>query len=158
MSLDENFLDTREQKILELYDQLEQITLECSLLEAQNTTGKNKCFQYCNYFHLIFKGRVDDVNEEIIKTAQDELLDSQALYSLRNNILESILIANPVLKAVHAGQKASLVERYVFSCQKYSSHELIHYIVTFGLRSNSEMSLRYHLQLCLQRWHLQWRI
>lgn len=97
MSQDASTFSTTEQQILELYDQLEELKLECSLLEAQDTA--------------VLNSQVNDVSEEALKTAQNELLESRALYSLRNNILESILMANPILKAVHAGPKASPVER-----------------------------------------------
>jgi len=91
-----NFSDT-EQQILALYDQLEQLRLECSLIEAQDTA--------------VFNDGVEDVNEDSLNAAQSDLLESQALYSLRNNILESIFIADPILKAVHSGSKASPVVR-----------------------------------------------
>ena len=56
------------------------------------------------------------VSEEEIEAAERELLDAKASYSLRNNIIESILVADPVLKAVHAGVNAAPVERYVYAC------------------------------------------
>jgi len=51
------------------------------------------------------------VNEEDIKTAQHELLQAKALYQVRNNIVENVLVANPILKAVHAGDNATVVEQ-----------------------------------------------
>jgi len=38
-------------------------------------------------------------------------LEAKAHYTLRNNITESVLIANPILKAVHASLNASAIER-----------------------------------------------
>lgn len=54
---------------------------------------------------------IKEVSETDIKNAQDELLHAKAQYALRNAIVESTLMANPVLKAVHAGEKASIIER-----------------------------------------------
>lgn len=43
--------------------------------------------------------------------AQDELLKAKAAYQVKSNVIENILIANPVIKAVHAGQNASAIEQ-----------------------------------------------
>lgn len=53
------------------------------------------------------------VSERDIQIAQDELLEAKALYVLRNDIIESILIANPILKAVHTGTNITPIERQV---------------------------------------------
>lgn len=52
-----------------------------------------------------------EVSEEDIKTAQQELLKAKALYQVRNSIVENVLVANPMLKAVHAGDNATVVEQ-----------------------------------------------
>lgn len=46
-----------------------------------------------------------------IKAAQNELLDSRARYVLRNEAVESVMIANPTMQAVHSGTNASPIER-----------------------------------------------
>ena len=51
------------------------------------------------------------VNEKELEDAQKALLDAKARHLLRNSIVESVLIANPILKAVHAGLNASPIER-----------------------------------------------
>ena len=51
------------------------------------------------------------VSEKELEDAQKALLDAKARHSLRNSIVESVLIANPILKAVHAGLNASPIER-----------------------------------------------
>ena len=52
-----------------------------------------------------------EASEEEIKNAQQELLKAKAAYQVRNNIIENVLVANPILKAVHAGNNASVVEQ-----------------------------------------------
>jgi hypothetical protein len=52
-----------------------------------------------------------EASEEDIKNAQQELLKAKAAYQVRNNIVEGVLVANPILKAVHAGNNASVVEQ-----------------------------------------------
>jgi hypothetical protein len=49
--------------------------------------------------------------EEDIKAAEQDLLKAKALYQVRTNIVENVLVANPILKAVHAGSNASVVEQ-----------------------------------------------
>jgi hypothetical protein len=53
----------------------------------------------------------DEVSEEDIANAQRELLEAKATYQVRNSIIENVLTANPILKAVHAGSNASLLEQ-----------------------------------------------
>jgi hypothetical protein len=46
-----------------------------------------------------------------VPTAQTELLDSSARYTLRNEMASNVMTANPILQAVHHGTKASPIER-----------------------------------------------
>lgn len=48
-----------------------------------------------------------------MKADQHELLDSRARYVLRNEAVESVVVANPIMQAVHSGTNASPVERLV---------------------------------------------
>ncbi len=52
-----------------------------------------------------------EVTDQQIQDAQAGLLEAKAHYTLRNNITESVLIANPILKAVHASLNSSTIER-----------------------------------------------
>jgi hypothetical protein len=52
-----------------------------------------------------------EVSEDDIKDAQQDLLKAKAAYQVRINIIESVLVANPIVKAVHAGTKASIAEQ-----------------------------------------------
>ena len=52
-----------------------------------------------------------EASEEDIKNAQQELLKAKAAYQVRNNIVEGVLVSNPILKAVHAGNNASAAEQ-----------------------------------------------
>lgn len=51
------------------------------------------------------------MSEDDIKTAQQELLKAKAVYQVRGSIIDSVLIANPVIKAVHSGSLAAEVEQ-----------------------------------------------
>ena len=51
------------------------------------------------------------ITDEILADSQKGLLEAQARYNLKNKIVESVLIANPILKAVHAGSNATPIER-----------------------------------------------
>lgn len=53
-----------------------------------------------------------EVTEQDIKMAQDRLLDSRASYVLRNDVVDSVLTARPILQAVHHGINATPAERY----------------------------------------------
>jgi hypothetical protein len=53
----------------------------------------------------------EEVSDEDIKKAQQELLEAKAAYQVRTNVIENVLIANPILNAVHGGKNASVVEK-----------------------------------------------
>ncbi|KAI8945621.1 centromere protein H (CENP-H)-domain-containing protein [Xylaria longipes] len=86
-------LSDGEKRVLELHDKLQQLQLEIALLNAQN-----------NYVPDPTSGRT-------VEEAQKELLDSRARYTLRNEVVASVVSANPILQAVHNGTKASPIER-----------------------------------------------
>ncbi|TRX98926.1 hypothetical protein FHL15_000268 [Xylaria flabelliformis] len=85
-------LSDREKRILELHDKLQQLQLEIALLNAQNNYVPNM------------------ISERTVEDAQKELLDSRARYTLRNEVVASVVSANPILQAVHNGTKASPIE------------------------------------------------
>lgn len=53
-----------------------------------------------------------DVLDDQIRKAEDELLKAKATYSLRNQVIENVLMTDPILKAVHSGPQATSAERY----------------------------------------------
>jgi hypothetical protein len=48
---------------------------------------------------------------EQIKRAEREMLKAKAAYSLKNNVVETVLMTDPTLSAVHSGANASLADR-----------------------------------------------
>ena len=48
-----------------------------------------------------------------LKAAERECLDARAAYMLRQSVVEDVLIADPILKAVHSGANATPTERFV---------------------------------------------
>jgi len=89
-------LTEEEKRVLDVYDLLEELQLEIALLKAQGVLSQEETM---------------DTSEEDIVTAQQDLLKFKAAYQVRNNVIESVLIANPVLKAVHGGKNASIAEQ-----------------------------------------------
>ena len=47
-----------------------------------------------------------------LEAAQRELLEARATYHVRQNVVDDVLQADPVLKAVHTGSNATPAERY----------------------------------------------
>lgn len=41
-------------------------------------------------------------------------MESRAQYILRNEVTEAVMTANPILRAVHGGPEAALIERSVY--------------------------------------------
>ncbi|KAM7197664.1 Centromere protein H (CENP-H) domain containing protein [Naviculisporaceae sp. PSN 640] len=85
-------LSQTEARVLQLYDNLQQLQLELALLRAQLDT------------------RVPS-GSSTSTGSPDQLLEAKALLSLRNNVLEGVMMVQPLLEAVHDGTKASPVEK-----------------------------------------------
>ncbi|KAL3964077.1 hypothetical protein ACCO45_001081 [Purpureocillium lilacinum] len=91
-------LSTDEQRALDLYDTLQKLRVEIALLNAQLANASESQSS-------------DDIPEQ---TRQD-LLDARAMFKLRQDAVDTVMIANPVLKAVHNGTDATPVERDLVS-------------------------------------------
>ncbi|PSN66705.1 hypothetical protein BS50DRAFT_600382 [Corynespora cassiicola Philippines] len=84
-----------EQRALDLYDQLRELELQRSLLEAQE--------QGISYDAL--QGR--------LITAQREAMEAKTEYEIRNRITHNVLVMDPVLKAVHGGEHTDYAEKRI---------------------------------------------
>ena len=58
-----------------------------------------------------FTDSPQEASEENAKAAEQDLLKARAKYQVRNSVIEQTLIANPIVKAVHATSKASIAEQ-----------------------------------------------
>ncbi|TQV99746.1 hypothetical protein V2A60_005186 [Cordyceps javanica] len=88
-------LSEDERQVLELYDRLQQMQLEIAIIKAQ------KAHQ---------QAPADD-SPEALAAAQEALLQARSRYKLRNDAVELVMMANPVLKAVHGSTNASPIDR-----------------------------------------------
>ncbi|KAK2068676.1 hypothetical protein P8C59_003305 [Phyllachora maydis] len=92
-------LSETELEILHLYDKLQQLRIELSLMRTRQ--------EHAPYD----QGPAEEVTEDMLRDAQDELLHARASYSLTNSAIENVLVVNPILRAVHSATEASPVER-----------------------------------------------
>ncbi|KAM3505293.1 hypothetical protein MY11210_008015 [Beauveria gryllotalpidicola] len=88
-------LSEDERQVLELYDKLQQIDLEIAIIKAQKS----------------HQSTPTDDSPEALAAAQEALLQARSRYKLRNDAVELIMMASPVLNAVHGGTNASLIDR-----------------------------------------------
>ena len=128
-----------EGQILELWDQLNELRMEKALLEAQDTIPIGNVFaeiiEALADLHLPEQQFLAD--EEVdaqVKIAEKECLEARATYSLRQNVVEDVLVVDPVLKAVHSGPKARATERYMAArphdaTRKLMDFRLLHPII-----------------------------
>ncbi|RTE69307.1 hypothetical protein BHE90_016312 [Fusarium euwallaceae] len=85
-----------EEKILALYDRIQELRLEIAIINAQRSHQPDEPSSF---------------TPEETRRAQLELLESRAKYVLRNEVIDAVVMANPILKAVHGGPEAAPVER-----------------------------------------------
>ena len=55
---------------------------------------------------------LDAEPESLLKVAEKDCLEARAAYLLKSSIVESIVITDPVLKAIHSGSNATPPERF----------------------------------------------
>ncbi|ROT34452.1 hypothetical protein SODALDRAFT_302622 [Sodiomyces alkalinus F11] len=91
-------LSRDEERILEAYDHLRQLEIRIALLKAQQKWVPNPS--------------IPDT-EETLTTAKEEASKARASWLLRNNTTDSVMMANPILKAVHNSTQITPIERYV---------------------------------------------
>ena len=103
--------------ILELWDHLNDLMLEKALLEAQNALPPGDYFHQAPKALAYFLSTAQPplTDEELasqVTIAEKVCLEARSTYSLRQSVVEDILIIDPMLKAVHSGVKATPTERY----------------------------------------------
>ncbi|KAJ4314167.1 hypothetical protein N0V94_006580 [Neodidymelliopsis sp. IMI 364377] len=95
------FAFTESEKLaLEQYDQLRELELQQSLLQAQQAAHVPDVSTLSD----------DDLQEQLTR-AEQEAMEAKAEYEMRNKITENVLAMDPVLKAVHGGEETGFAER-----------------------------------------------
>lgn len=98
---------------LQLFDQLHELELEHSLLQAQQSgtsSVSSRSLRTCGTdFWCAASARdiaqiSDDELQDQLTIAQREAMEARAEYELRNRITHNVLVMDPVLKAVHGGE------------------------------------------------------
>ncbi|KAG8164647.1 hypothetical protein KVR01_004922 [Diaporthe batatas] len=93
-----------EKEILGLYDQVQKLELELALAKARTRLAEAE------------KGGADDDDREEddpneVEEARNQLLEAMSLYTLRNGVVNNVLITNPLLKGIHGSTAASPIEQ-----------------------------------------------
>ncbi|KAH9877526.1 hypothetical protein IAQ61_002893 [Plenodomus lingam] len=89
-----------EQLALRLYDQLQELELQLSLLKAQQSRQAPDVSTLS-----------DEALQEQLTVAQHEAMEAKAEYELRNRITHNVLVMDPVLKAVHGDADTRAAEK-----------------------------------------------
>ncbi|RCI07884.1 hypothetical protein L249_5878 [Ophiocordyceps polyrhachis-furcata BCC 54312] len=101
-------LSSDEQRALDLFDTLQRLRLEIAIVKALQTGNGHGSRQVCRHAYAAAPGA-----SGVSETSRDDLLEARAKLELRNDAIEAVMMANPILKAVHHGTDASPVEWHV---------------------------------------------
>lgn len=106
-------LSEDEHKVLALYDRLQELRLEIAIINAQaRQTGLlSACPEVNEYEADNIADDKPEASVEEVNQAQNEMMEARAKYMLRSQVVEAVMTANPILKAVHSGRDATVVER-----------------------------------------------
>ena len=131
-----------EQRVLDLYDRLQALRLELALAReylayepspdaatgaaaSKISAGGAAAAAAVPEHHMADDDNDNDSDSDdadatrseaanALKAAQDKLLESRARYMLVRNVVESVMMAGPIVKAVHSGSNTSPIEGCVF--------------------------------------------
>lgn len=53
----------------------------------------------------------DDELQEQLTIAQRDVIEAKAEFEIRNRVIHNVLVMDPVLKAVHGGERTGLAEK-----------------------------------------------
>jgi hypothetical protein len=108
-------LSPREEQTLELFDRLEELRIETSLLEAQSQVSKGYIFRLSQTIGIQLTGLAsrDDagVLDQHLKGAERDVVEARARYFLRKKVIEGVLTTDPSLRSVHVGENIQSRER-----------------------------------------------
>ena len=99
-----------EGRLLSLWDQLNELKLEISLLEAQSNSP-SPLPPPPHSEDEAPNPHSEETLTAALKTAEKECLEARAAYTLKQSAIEDVLVTAPILKAVHSGSKATATER-----------------------------------------------
>ncbi|KAF9740172.1 hypothetical protein PMIN04_001806 [Paraphaeosphaeria minitans] len=117
-----------EQFALQLNDQLRELELEKSLLEAHAKDMSD------------VSELSDGVLHEHLMTAEREAMEAKAKFEIRNRISRNVLIMDPVLKAVHGGQHHTVEKRLLPLISENDALSMVHGLLTTKL-ANTQRAL-----------------
>ncbi|KAI6362803.1 hypothetical protein MCOR25_006067 [Pyricularia grisea] len=90
-------LSADEERVLKLFDRLQELQLQIAFVKARNAYKPTS--------------NPESDTPEAVKAAQARLLDARASYMLRNQVVESVVSATPILHAVHGATNTNLIEQ-----------------------------------------------
>ncbi|KAL5388425.1 hypothetical protein DPSP01_002998 [Paraphaeosphaeria sporulosa] len=116
-----------EQFALQLYDQLRELELEKSLLEAHVKDVSD------------VSALSDDVLHEHLMAAEREAMEAKAKFEIRNKVSQNVLIMDPVLKAVHGGQHHTVEKRLLPLISENDAVSMVHGLLTTKLANTQRI-------------------
>ena len=65
--------------------------------------------------------KIPDTASGDVSRSQEDALQARSLYSLNKDIVDNVLMAAPILKAIHTGTDSSPIEKYGIPTRRWSS-------------------------------------
>ena len=103
-----------EGRLLTLWDQLNELKLEIALLEAQSNPPPPVAIPAESSPEaqtVVSSPPAEATLAATLKEAEKECLEARAAYTLRQSVVEDVLVTIPILKAVHSGSNATPTEQ-----------------------------------------------
>ena len=85
-----------EKQVLELWDHVQHLRMGIAALRAERDLVPHQ-----------------NPTEDDLEKARDDSLEAGALYALHSAVTDAVLVASPILQAIHGGEKADPIERCI---------------------------------------------
>jgi hypothetical protein len=110
-------LSEKEKTILALYDRLLEIEVELALYRGRQALSIGKPHHRHSYPSGVPTNTMNPdenavISQEDLQQAQQRLLEARASWTLRNDVVSSVMTVNPIIQSAHSGMDAGPIERY----------------------------------------------
>ena len=111
-------LSEKEEEVLNLHTQLQELDLQKAILLAHTSDTRKSPSTWPGAWLSMIDHRTSNGStsiDQLITAAEKELLEIRGKYTVNKKIAENVLTTNPILRAVHGGEDLLPTERFASS-------------------------------------------
>jgi len=119
-------LSEKEEELLKLHEQLQDLALQKTILEVHTSETRKSLVSSAERLLNRVDPPLPNGDTEValqIEVAEKELLESRGKYTVNRKVIENVMMADPILRAVHGGEDLLPTERFE-PCDRISCNDV----------------------------------